>query len=162
MKLPESVTLHWIGDEASVPELEILLKEKLIGVDSEWRPQLTQYHKTKPSLLQISGEKDAFLIDLFTLHNSTILDDMLSKVFSSEDCIIIGFGFSSDIEQFSQRLSHMKFIKYVRNFIDAQTYYGKVYLVEQQTGLSKVANRIFNKQICKTEQMSNWERRPLR
>lgn len=56
----------------------------------------------------------------------------------------------------------MQFIKYVKNFIDAQTYFGKVYLVEQQTGLAKVAQRIFGKSICKVEQMSNWERRPLR
>jgi hypothetical protein len=45
----------------------MLLNEKFIGVDSEWRPELTQFHKTKPSLLQISGEKNAFLIDLISL-----------------------------------------------------------------------------------------------
>jgi len=56
----------------------------------------------------------------------------------------------------------LNFIKYVKNFIDAQTYYGKIYLVEQQTGLAKVALKIFEKQVCKVEQMSNWERRPLR
>lgn len=56
----------------------------------------------------------------------------------------------------------MKWIKYVKNFVDAQTYFGKVYFVEQQTGLAKVALRIYGKQICKVEQMSNWEGRPLR
>jgi ribonuclease D len=30
------------------------------------------------------------------------------------------------------------------------------------TGLAKVADKIFGKPICKKEQMSNWERRPLR
>lgn len=57
---------------------------------------------------------------------------------------------------------HFQFIKYITNFIDAQTYYGKVFLIEQQTGLSKVALNVLNKSICKVEQMSNWERRPLR
>jgi hypothetical protein len=33
----------------------------------------------------------------------------------------------------------MKFIKYVKNFVDAQSLYGKLFLIEQQTGLSKVA-----------------------
>lgn len=56
----------------------------------------------------------------------------------------------------------MNFIKFVHNFVDAQSYYGKVFLVEQQSGLHKVALRIFGKSICKVEQMSNWERRPLR
>ena len=50
IKLPDSVKVEWIGTEEDVPKLEILLKDELIGVDSEWRPQLTQYHKTKPSL----------------------------------------------------------------------------------------------------------------
>lgn len=53
-------------------------------------------------------------------------------------------------------------MKYVERFIDAQSFFGKVCLVEQQTGLSKVAQRMLGKQICKVEQISNWERRPLR
>lgn len=57
---------------------------------------------------------------------------------------------------------HLQFIKYIKNFIDAQTYYSKVYLIEQQTGLAKVALNVLGKSICKVEQMSNWERRPLR
>lgn len=35
-------------------------------------------------------------------------------------------------------------------------------LVEQQTGLAKVALKLLGKAICKVEQISNWERRPLR
>lgn len=87
---------------------------------------------------------------------------MMCRVFSNPISTIIGFGFSSDIEQFARKLPNLNFIKYVKNFIDAQTYYGKVYLVEQQTGLAKVALKVFGKSICKVEQMSNWERRPLR
>lgn len=87
---------------------------------------------------------------------------MLSKVFRNDASTIIGFGFSSDIEQFARKLPNLNFIKYVRNFVDAQSYFGKIYLIEQQTGLAKVALKVFNKAICKVEQMSNWERRPLR
>ena len=87
---------------------------------------------------------------------------MLTRIFSNPKSVIIGFGFSSDIEQFARKLPSLNFIKYVKNFIDAQTYYSKVYLVTQQTGLAKVAHKIFGKHICKAEQMSNWERRPLR
>ena len=76
---------------------------------------------------------------------------MLTKIFSNPASVIIGFGFSSDIEQFARKLPNLKFIKYVKNFIDAQTYYGKVYLVEQQTRLAKVALKVFNKAICKVE-----------
>lgn len=54
------------------------------------------------------------------------------------------------------------FMRYIERFVDAQSYYGKVCLVEQQTGLAKVALRLLGKAICKVEQISNWERRPLR
>ena len=66
-QMPAEVKLEWIGTEEDVPKLEQLLEEPLIGVDSEWRPELTQYHKTRPSLFQISGEKAAYLIDLVSL-----------------------------------------------------------------------------------------------
>lgn len=76
---------------------------------------------------------------------------MLCKIFSNPNSIIIGFGFSSDVEQFAKKHPHLNFIKFVQNFVDAQSFYGKVYLVEQQTGLAKVAMKIFNKSICKVE-----------
>jgi hypothetical protein len=98
MKLPDYVQLDWIGTDQDCPKLEVLLNDEFIGVDSEWRPQLTQMHKTKPSLFQISGAKNAFLIDLVSLQKSKVLDETLSKVFSNETSTIIGFGFSSDIE----------------------------------------------------------------
>jgi hypothetical protein len=50
IKLPEFVKVQWVGTDEDVDKLAVLLKEEFIGVDSEWRPQLTQYHKTKPSL----------------------------------------------------------------------------------------------------------------
>jgi len=132
-------------------KLAALLEEPLIGVDSEWRPELSQYHKTRPSLFQISGKKTAFLIDLISLQRSTALDGMLVEVFKNPKSTIIGFGFNSDIDQFASKHPHLQFIKYITNFIDAQTYYGKVYLVEQQTGLAKVAQTVFEKTVCKVE-----------
>ena len=131
IKLPENVKVEWIGTEEDVPKLKELLNEPFIGMDSEWRPELSQYHRTRPSLFQISGRKTVFLIDLISLQRSDKLDQMLSEVFKNESSTIIGFGFNSDIEQFAVKHPHLKFIKYIKNFIDAQNYYSKVYLIEQ-------------------------------
>jgi ribonuclease D len=35
-------------------------------------------------------------------------------------------------------------------------------LAPAMTGLAKVTDKIYGKPLCKLEQMSNWERRPLR
>mmetsp|Transcript_22294 Transcript_22294/g.34490 ORF Transcript_22294/g.34490 Transcript_22294/m.34490 type:complete len:170 (+) Transcript_22294:1036-1545(+) len=99
--LPAEVKVHTIATEKEVPLLRLLLNEPLVGVDSEWRPQLSQYNKTKPSLLQISGANDVFLVDLVSLQKSKVLDDVLTEVFSNKGSTIIGFGFSSDVEQFA-------------------------------------------------------------
>lgn len=55
----------------------------------------------------------------------------------------------------------MQFFKSITNFIDLQKYYEQVCLTKQP-GLAKVAEKLLNKVICKGEQMSNWEKRPLR
>ena len=56
----------------------------------------------------------------------------------------------------------MQFYRFIKRFIDAQTYFARVCVASPQTGLAKVAEKVMGKAICKIEQMSNWERRPLR
>ena len=110
---------HWVGAEEDIDKLNMLLGEKYIGVDSEWRPQLTYYHNSRPALLQLSSRTDVFLVDLFNLSRVKALDDILSQIFADKRTTIIGFGFDADIEMFTRKLYRMRFIKYIRNFIDA-------------------------------------------
>lgn len=65
--LPDDVTVEWISKVSHLDRLDVLLKEPYIGVDAEWRPSITRFHVTKPSLFQISGEKIVFLIDFISL-----------------------------------------------------------------------------------------------
>lgn len=144
-------------------KLDCLLSEPYIGVDSEWRPSLTKFHITAPALLQISGANVAFLVDLVSLKDSRELNSKLSEIFSNESSVIIGFSFGSDIDMFVRRLpKHFTFYRYIKKFIDLQSYYSRVHLAPVQTGLAKVCDKVFEKPMCKEEQMSNWERRPLR
>lgn len=59
------------------------------------------------------------MLDLVALQKSKVFDDMMCRVFSNPNSVIIGFGFSSDIEQFARKLPNLNFIKYVKRFIDA-------------------------------------------
>lgn len=64
---------------------------------------------------------------------------------------------------FAKRFPKMQFYRYIKNFIDAQYYFAQINVgVTAQTGLAKVAEAVFGMPICKKEQMSNWEKRPLR
>jgi len=160
--LPESVKVVHISAHEDIVKLDQLFEERYIGVDSEWRPALTKFHKTNPALFQISGKSVAFLVDFVSLKDSGELDMKLQEIFSFKESVIVGFSFGSDIEQFARKFPHLKFYRFIQNFIDAQTYYSIVTTSPPMTGLAKVAEKIFGKPICKKEQMSNWERRPLR
>jgi hypothetical protein len=49
--LPEHVEVQMVERDDQVEQLDELLGEKYIGVDSEWRPSLVRFHKTYPALL---------------------------------------------------------------------------------------------------------------
>lgn len=124
---------------------------------------MTKFDMMRPAILQLSDQNTAYLIDLISLVNNQELDQVLCEVFTNKDTVCVGFSFQSDLSVFKKHLPLMKFYKLFTNFIDVQSYYSKVCLPEKTlVGLAKVAKHILNVEICKGEQMSNWEKRPLR
>jgi hypothetical protein len=90
---------------------------------------------------------------------------MLSNIFTDKKSIIVGFGFSSDLAMFKQYAPQLSFIQNIPRFIDAQDFYKLVYPDFQETGgfgLANVCEKVMEKKLCKKEQCSNWENRPLR
>ena len=63
---------------------------------------------------------------------------------------------------FMKSFPKMTFYRFIKNFIDVQTFYARVYTAAPQTGLAKVTEKVFGKKLCKVEQCLNWERLPLR
>ena len=126
--LPDHVKVQMISTVADIPKLNELLKEPFVGVDSEWRPSLTKFHKTAPALFQISGASTSFLIDFYNLKENLELDAKLSEIFNNESSIIVGFSFNSDIDQFTRKFTKLKFYRFIKNFIDAQSYFSRVML----------------------------------
>ena len=124
---------------------------------------MTKFDVMRPAILQLSDSNTAYLIDLVSLSNSQQLDQVLCEVFTNKDTVCVGFSFKSDLDVFSKYLPLMNFYKLFANFIDVQSYYSEVCLEKKATiGLAKVAKHILDAEICKGEQMSNWEKRPLR
>jgi len=42
--MPDNVRIEWVSEEGDIDKLDVLMDEQYIGIDSEWRPTLTQYH----------------------------------------------------------------------------------------------------------------------
>lgn len=90
---------------------------------------------------------------------------MLSAIFQHQKTTVLGFGFTSDIAVFNKHCSNMKFLNYVPKFLEIQDLYKKVYPDFAERGgssLASVCENMVGKKLCKNEQMSNWEMRPLR
>ena len=105
------------------------------------------------------------MIDILALKNSKILDNMLSSIFQNPKTVVVGFGFSSDIAVFNKYCEHMKFLNYIPSFLELQDFYKAVFPNYQQKGgcsLASVCENLMKKKLCKNEQLSNWEQRPLR
>ena len=56
----------------------------------------------------------------------------------------------------------MKFYKMFKNFIDVQQYYSTVFNIGWSIGLANMVKDLLGQNMCKGEQLSNWELRPLR
>ena len=157
-----SLNLHFIGSEADVPLLDRLQGVPMIGMDSEWRPTLNPFTEQRLAIFQLSGETDAYIIDLIALANNQVLDAKLTQIFTDEQSLCLGFAFGSDTSMFKESLSEMNFFKRFTRFLDVQTYWQAINKEKNQIGLAKVVETILGKPLCKGEQMSNWELRPLR
>ena len=77
--------------------MDLLLEDKYLGVDTEWGPKVTTFHKKNVALLEISGAKAVFLIDFVSLGNNPKLDNKLEQIFSCKSITIVGFSFEKDL-----------------------------------------------------------------
>jgi hypothetical protein len=166
LRFPLHVKIEFIDTEAKIKELDDLRGQRFIGVDAEWRPKVHEWQENKgPATLQIAGKDEAFIIDVIKLSKSKKLDQMLTKLFTQKTTIVVGFGFSADLAMFRKHCPSMRFIENIPQFVDAQDFYKAVYPDFKDNGglsLAKVCERVMEKKLCKKEQISNWENRPLR
>jgi hypothetical protein len=54
LHLPKDVAVKFIGQESDVISLRQMIGKPFIGMDSEWRPQMTKFENMRPALLQLS------------------------------------------------------------------------------------------------------------
>ena len=119
LRLPKDLEVEFVGDEATVKKMEVLVGQKMIGVDSEWRPQMSKQHKTKGiALLQIAGFNEVFLVDLIALRNSKKLDEMLTRIFTHKTSLILGFSFHADMSMFRRDCPNLNFYNHIPNLVD--------------------------------------------
>lgn len=106
-ELPADLRVEWIGTEDDIHRLDLLLAEKIIGVDCEWRPAFSKFDFTPPSILQLGGNEVVFIVDMLSLSKSSALDNKLTEIFTNPSSTVVAFGFETDLLKFETELPHL-------------------------------------------------------
>uniref|UniRef100_A0A8C4Y136 Exonuclease 3'-5' domain containing 3 n=1 Tax=Gopherus evgoodei TaxID=1825980 RepID=A0A8C4Y136_9SAUR len=162
---------------------------QVVGIDMEWRPSFGVVGRPRVSVLQIAIEEQVFLLDLLQLLKPDEMEELshfVQTLFSDPTIIKLGYGMSGDLHSLAATCSAFKEMdKQVQGIVDLlavdkqlQKCWRKSSLQvdvlsqektcgdrgfrQSERGLSLLVQHVLGKPLDKTEQLSNWEKRPLR
>jgi hypothetical protein len=100
--------------------MQVLVGQKYIGVDAEWRPDRPSWGimPSGPAIIQIGGVTETFIVDITNLKHSKKCDAMLTSIFSCPETTICGFAFNGDISMFNQFCKKMRFLDNITNYLE--------------------------------------------
>ncbi|XP_054896202.1 exonuclease mut-7 homolog [Poeciliopsis prolifica] len=161
----------------------IVLKETgVVGVDMEWQPTFGCVTAQKVALIQLAVLDQVFLLDLcakgFCRHPDLV--GFIRALFHERNILKLGYGMTGDLKCLSatwpelseEPLKMEGMLDLLKVHQEIQR--GKVNRFQNaprevlvgedssEKGLSLLVQQVLGKPLDKTEQMSNWEKRPLR
>ncbi|KFQ74469.1 putative exonuclease mut-7, partial [Phaethon lepturus] len=161
---------------------KVLRPGQVVGIDMEWRPSFGMVGKPRVSLLQIALKDEVFLLDLPRLLEQAgtegekeKLPHFIQMLYSDAAITKLGYGMSEDLKSLAATWSALKDTdKQAQGVVDLltvdkqvdvlspeQSYEGRRFR-QPEKGLSLLVQHVLGKPLDKTEQLSNWEKRPLR
>lgn len=127
--------------------LDYLRRQKVIGFDTESRPNFSsQHHHYGVALLQLSGPDKAFL---FRVKNLTMYR-LLFKILADKKIVKVGAAVGDDVRGL-QRYCHFE----PASFVDLQKIVWEYGIRDKS--VKKMSAIILGIRISKTQQLSNWE-----
>lgn len=126
--------------------VQILQIEKILGFDTETRPNFKKGHSNTVALLQISSQNHAFLFRL----NKTGIPNSLKNLLENTSVEKAGIAIKDDLKALQ---IHTKFTP--GGFIELQDFV-KQFNIESN-GLKKIAAIVLGVRISKSQQVTNWE-----
>ena len=150
----------------NVNELENIFNKyfknsKYIGIDSEWQQCLKINEEIDVSIIQLStdDEKCCAILDMLKLKLEKKFFELFSKYLKGK--IFIGFSFDkNDMEVLPLDLQTFLSCSKSCSIYDLVDIYNQKYLEKCQS-LKTITEKILGKCICKYEQCSDWNIRPL-
>ncbi len=145
VEFPGAITVLETMPEA-LSALSYLSKCKIVGFDTETKPNFRKGQCNTVSLIQVATEDHSFLFRL----NKLGFFDRMKEFLESKDTVKVGLSLKDDFHVL-HRLSPFE----PGGFIDLQDYVRKYGITD--SSLQKVYGIIFNERISKSKRLSNWE-----
>ena len=129
-----------------VPACKFLMKQSVVGFDTETRPSFRPGVTFRVSLLQLSTPQLCFLVRL----NRSPLAKPLLQVLESKEILKIGADVAGDLRSLRQ-------IRHFRDggFVDLQTIAPEWGIGEKS--LRKLSAIVLGQRVSKAQRLSNWE-----
>ncbi|KAG6623918.1 uncharacterized protein IUM83_01869 [Phytophthora cinnamomi] len=143
-----------------------LLSAQLMGFDTETRPTWGRTRGPNPcALLQIavrdaSNTEEVFIIDLRRLP-ATVYNTTLTSVFLSKKIIKLGQSFCQDLQELAQSYPQASCFTVCKGVVEVNDLSIALAGAHNPLSLQKLVFFYLHRKLAKTQQMSNWERRPL-
>lgn len=161
------VEVSFVNEVVAAKEaVRILSTAGLVGLDVEWKAEVDKQEEIGASLLQLSTDSHAFVFDAAALCRKESrmwqeVNDILSPLFSSPSCMILGFDLPTDMKVLVRSFPQMNCFKNMHGSLDLQKVWKRLGPGNQLSSLSKLCELHLGKPLDKRVRMSNWERRPL-
>lgn len=169
------------NDDAVSLAYDVLRQDdvRALGLDAEWRPDFGSM-QSKCSVLQVACSTHVFLFDLVNTSMGD-LEDLFAGLFASDRIAKLGFGLDGDIKRLRWSFPETNCFDVFENVVDLSFEVAAVvpchdgqYVREQHVGtsgvtrhsrrpkgLSAYVKEVLGLPLRKTQQRSDWERRPL-
>jgi ribonuclease D len=139
--------IHLIDSMAGLKKyLPVLIREEVLGFDTETRPAFKKGRRNSLSLLQFSTQFHAFLFRV----GSIGLPDPLLKLLENEDIKKIGAAVHDDLIELREVREFSP-----AGFLDLQKYVGAFGI--ENKAVAKLAGIVLGFRISKSQQLSNWD-----
>ncbi|XP_045145272.1 exonuclease mut-7 homolog [Echinops telfairi] len=173
--------IHFVATTEDLARLgpRLLQPGGVVGLDLEWRPLFRMAGQPSASLAQLAVEGCVLLLDLHALarppggHGAQALSQFLGQLLSDPSITKLGYGMTGDLQSLSTFCTDLiNAGQQIQGSLDLQSVHGQVRLADQRTwavdearaprGLSLLVQQVLGKPLDKAQQLSNWDRRPLR
>ncbi|KAM9721108.1 exonuclease mut-7 homolog isoform 4-T7 [Dama dama] len=156
----------------------LLQPGQVVGVDLEWRPSFGAGGRPRVSLMQVAVAGRVFLLDLPQLSSPAggqaprAFSQLVSRLLSDPSITKLGYGMAGDLRSLGASYPALaQAVQKLQGGLDLLQAHRQMRVADRPApavdgaagprGLSLLVQQVLGKPLDKTQQLSNWDRRPL-